>query len=566
MFKICSLEMKKLLSRIWFYGFLVLLVGILVASAFAFEPTKRENPSITLPGETVNEIYNNFTKDGGIKQNFDQNVSSVVSSADIYINTDVRVEIKDLFQDFDNACFNFNDKLNSMSTQATKELIEGINIKLDNLTNTLDKYLDHSKNQTGYYILVTDYNYTTLYSTLNKIRANFTSPTNYQAIATKYCETYSQDLTNNLNNLIYPKLNEPASRYKLNSHLNNITTLRLEEINQKIVNLNNEALSDSALNNNATMKAKLIAQINNYINVCNLYTESYSSAICAEALSTLSNTTRKDLVGYSNVLLHEKEDEVIIKEYCILHNLNPQNYSTGLSATHTSNYNENAYDFTYFVMSIIGVAVTILAIYMSARSISGEKDTLRMLALRPVKRSGIFFGKYLATLLTCLIIMIIGFGASFAVGSMLFGVDSANILMVINSQFVVIMHPVVALILYALSLLLIIAIYSAITLTLSACVKNEIVVAIIMLVFYLFNTTLPVFFDVYSWLRFYPFANINLMAFFSGNRLTDTSTIAKLFNSEIYFGMNIWICLSYIIVITTLILLIGKTIFRKKDL
>ena len=120
--------------------------------------------------------------------------------------------------------------------------------------------------------------------------------------------------------------------------------------------------------------------------------------------------------------------------------------------------------------------------------------------------------------------------------------------------------------LYALSLMLIIMLYGAITLMLSTFIKNKFIIAIIISLFYIGNLALPVMFNVYSWLRFYPLANINLMAYFSGNQLTNTSVIAKLFNCEIYYGMHFIISLSYILVITILMLWIANVIFRKKDL
>lgn len=565
MFKICSLEIKKLLSRIEFYIFITLLAGVLIVSAFVFKPEVRKDTSIKIAGETVNEVYDKFNKIDGIKESLNASINNVTSSAEVYIKTDVKSEINILFKDLDNNCFNFNDKLNTISTPAKQELVKGIIVKLENLATTINNYLEYTKNQTEYYILVTEYDYTALYSTINLIRNNF-SADNYAEMASNYCDVYSTQLKSNLSKLIYPELKETASQYRLNSHLNHITTLRLDEINQKIINLNTDCLQDNALNNSTIMKNKITTLINNYINVVNLYTEGYSSAMCSKALSGLNNSTRKDLIGYSNVLLHEQEDKAIINEYCILHNLNPENYSKELSASHTSNYTKNSYDYSYFAISMIAILVTIFAIYMSSVLTNDNIGKLRMIAIRPIKRSKIFFGKYLATILVSLTALLISLGIAITIGGFKFGFDTNNILMVINSQFVVIMHPMIAIAIYMFSLLIIVAIYTALALTLTTFIKNKFIVLSVILAFYVFNTTLPIFFDVYSWLRFYPFANINLMAFFSGNRLTNNSVIAKLFNSEIYFGMNIWISLSYILIITTLVLAIGKIMFRKKDL
>ena len=138
--------------------------------------------------------------------------------------------------------------------------------------------------------------------------------------------------------------------------------------------------------------------------------------------------------------------------------------------------------------------------------------------------------------------------------------------MIINGSSVIVAHPIAVLLIFILSLMIMVLLYSAITIMLSSCIKSELLTMILSLVFYCINMILPLFFGANSWLKFYPFANINLFAYFGANRMTTDSVLSRLFNNVVYSGMNIWISLVYVIGITALVLLIGKTVFKKRDL
>ena len=291
--------------------------------------------------------------------------------------------------------------------------------------------------------------------------------------------------------------------------------------------------------------------------------------MCTDALySVKSKTDRNNLVGYSDVSLYEIEELKVKYEYYIEHHSNPNDFANSLSITHTSNSKINAYDFSFFVMSIFAVIVIVFAIYLSAHTISGEinNNTMRFTALRPIKRSSLFFGKYFAIAIMSFILLLFGTITSFITGGILYGFNSANILMTINSSFVLVAHPTVVLGIFVISLLLLTMFYSALTMMLSALVKSDLLAMIIGIIIYIVNLILPLFFGAGSWLRFYPGTNMNLFAYFGTTRISADSILAKLFNNVVYHGMNLWISLIYIIGITTILLIIGKTIFKKREL
>ena len=79
------------------------------------------------------------------------------------------------------------------------------------------------------------------------------------------------------------------------------------------------------------------------------------------------------------------------------------------------------------LMSLFTVAIIIFAIYLASHTISGEisNTTIRFTAIRPVKRSTLFIGKYFAITIMSLILLLFGTITSLIVGGILYGFNSA---------------------------------------------------------------------------------------------------------------------------------------------
>ena len=570
--KIIGFELKKLLSRIGIYVLVVLLAGLMVAGIFMYKPEKRPIITYTLVGDTVSEMYNNFDND--IKQGYLDSIDMIVADANTYIPTSSsyvkyndKKEIGTLFTTFDDYCLLYNDSTATPDEYAT--ILVGIQQSLSNLKNAVIDTLDIGKDMQGYYILTTNTNYYELKKVFVEIEQNFSGLKNPTFAGEAYYNEYRNRLNDVLQKLVYPNLNKTAEKYSETGTYYNLTSSRLNEIELKIQHEYEKVVLNNSLENNATIKKEINTLFNRYVNCVEMFIGSYKTEMCVDALNSISSKTdRANLVGYSKVSLYEQEELALKYQYYIENNVAPSDFANSLSISHTSNGKINAYDFTFFVMSLFAIVVMLFAIYVSAHTISGEinNNTMRFTAIRPIKRGSIYMGKYLSIVLMSLILLVFGAITSLCVGGIVYGFDSANTLMVVNGNFVMVAHPIAVVILFVVSLLLIIALYSALTMMLSALFKSDIFAMIISVVLYAFNMILPLFFGIGSWLRFYPFANINLFAYFGSNKLVSDSVMSKLFNTVVYQGMNIWISLIYLVGITTLVLLIGKLIFRNSEL
>lgn len=574
--KVISFELKKLVSRIGLYILVLFLAGLLVMSMFMYKPEKITYPTASLNGETVQEMYSDFASTQKdiqmtIFNSAVENANSYSTTSNLYNKCNSKQYITDLFSSFDIACGNYKNATepDSLSPDEYNILLNGVNTEFDNLKSALEVGLEASNKQTGYYILTSEDNYTAIYTVLNSIKNNFEAPPVHRVAANKYYTSYRAELMRCLDNLIYPNLNKVAESFGSNSSYALITSLRMEEIEQKMADLNAEALGDSKSNSSSENRNKLNTLYNRYVNCAEIFSKAYYSNLGAKALGSVkSKTDRSHLRGYSQVSVYDLEETALEYEYYIQHNSSASDYARSLSVTHTSNTEINAYDFTYYAISIFTIIVVIFAVYLASNSIAGEinSNTMRFTAVRPVKRGSIFFGKYFSILIISLLLLVFGTATSFIVGTILYGANSANILMIINGYYIASVHPALALAIFVASQFVVVAFYSAIALLLSSILKSDILALIISAIFYVFNLILPVFFNSTSWLRFYPPANINLFAYFSSSRLTTDTVLGNILNPVIYQGMNLWISIAYALGISIVILLIGKAVFKRREL
>ena len=570
--KVISFELKKLVSRIGLYVLVLFLAGLLVASVFTYKPTKSVIPTASLSGETVTEMYNDFTNIQKAEQlnlvnSTASNANSYLSTSTSYVKSNSKAYITELFTNFDNRCGAYKDADTTPTQYAI--LLEGVKIEFNKLKDELDTVLSYSKEQTGYYILTTENNYTDLYVVINKIIANFESPVNHKVTANKYFDTYRAELVRCLNELIYPSLDKAVAEYSTEGNYYTLTIFRMDEIAEKMSEINDSARSNTEINHSEEVRKNLNSLYNRYANCASVFNIAYKSKLGAEALNSVkSKYTRSHLIGYSSTSVYSLEEMNIEYEYYLEHNSNPSNYARSFSVTHTSNSEINAYDYSYYAISIFSIVVIIFAIYLASNTISGEinNNSMRLVAIRPVKRGSIFFGKYLSILLISLILLVFGTATSFIVGSIIYGTSSANILMIINGYYVFSVHPALMLVIFVASELLMVAFYTAITMLLSSILKLDVLALIIGSVFYIFNLILPILFNSSSWLRFYPFTNINLFAYFSSSRMTADTVLGNMLNAVVYQGMNLWISIAYVFGISIIVLLIGKAVFRKREL
>ena len=148
----------------------------------------------------------------------------------------------------------------------------------------------------------------------------------------------------------------------------------------------------------------------------------------------------------------------------------------------------------------------------------------------------------------------------------MFGFNSHLILTIINTSDVLVLHPIAALSIYVLSIYLKLLVFVSLAMLLSACLKSDLLSLIIVMLVYLVSLVLPLLFDANSWLRFNPFTNLNIYAFFGVNSTASDSMLAKLFNGVVYNGINFYTSLIFIFGMILIFNIISAIAFKRKEL
>ena len=203
-------------------------------------------------------------------------------------------------------------------------------------------------------------------------------------------------------------------------------------------------------------------------------------------------------------------------------------------------------------------------------SIAGEikEGSMRYLAIRPVSRTNLYLGKWLSVITISSILMLFSSIIAVSVGGAVYGLSTLPILTIFNGTFAITMHPIVMILLYLLSMLIELLIYTAIAMLLSVLFKSDLLSVTLLISLYLINLLLPTFVHgPNSWLAFYPFSHISLYSLFGSSvYATNANFFNLLFGDKIYAGSHIALTLSIATLLILTLTTISIKLFKKKEL
>ena len=206
----------------------------------------------------------------------------------------------------------------------------------------------------------------------------------------------------------------------------------------------------------------------------------------------------------------------------------------------------------------------------ACHSIAGEikEGSMRYLAIRPISRTKLLFGKLFSILIMSTIMIIFSTIISLLVGGAVYGFNSLNILTIFNCSTAFTLHPILMILLYVASLILELFVYASIAMFMSCLIKSDLLSVTLMLVLYLANILLPIFFaGSNSWLMFYPFSHISLFALFGSSVFeVPNSFLVQLLGTKVFATTNIGLTIFAILAIIILFTFLANLIFKEKEL
>lgn len=573
-------ELKKTVSKPGIYILALLLAIIMVLGVFIYKPSSKKEDDLQFSGSSILQIYQDDFGDGvsyGFQASADQMVATSKNSLTSYYvdGKSYSQKIDDLKQEFE---YNLNLYLQCAFSTISNPTYT--NEKRTNAVNSLKALYDtvnnglNLNNQNCYPIVTTKSNYdnlTALYGDAHKLLQTNTSK--IAEVCDEFNNTYKTPIYDCLSQLYYPIIdNSKVEDYTIEN--NNSKYGRFVEnknaILQKIQELKNEAQSSSETNFNEEKINELKSLISNYYHYSQTYSNLIKYDLLTNALSSVKTKDKGSLLYLENATLMESKSWLIKYEYLFDKNKNLADFANPLTIGIASNAESNGYDYAYFIMRMFSFVIIAYAIMAGAHTIAGEikEGTMRYLAIRPVKRTSILFGKFIAIALMSIILIAFSGLISIIVGGCIYGLKTQMILTVFAGKYAITLHPIVMMLVYLLSLILELLVYLSIALLLSTFIKSDILAVTILMVVYLINVLLPIFSSAsVGWLAYYPFSHISLYSLFGSSLVADSKNAFNLLmGAKVYPTTSLALTLVVITLIIVVCNVISAQIFKRKEI
>lgn len=578
MFKVISAELKKMVSKPGIYVLAILLAIILVLGVFIYNPTVYSTSNITLTGSTVMEKYTYFIGEGSgsIKLQADSSITDA-SNKILSYTIDGKTQEENINNLYDTFIMYYNNYREAAYNDTPANVITTYRNNLINALNSLNTAITTGVNNSSagaYTILTTRSNYDRYTSAYESVRTLFsTNTSNIADICQEYEDNYKNDFTSSIDALIYPTLSEELIRdYTVNEEGTKLHTelSRLNEINDSIQSIYNDVRDGTKDNESISVMQELEDLANLYMNTASTFTNLVNYELLSNAFSFVNTNDQLDLLYLENETQYNSNTLLIRYDYLFDNNKTENDYAHPLTIGVTSNDEINAYDYAYFILRLFSFIIIVYAIMSACHAIAGEikEGSMRYFAIRPVNRLTLYFGKFFAIILMSLIMIIFSAIIAVCVGGAVYGFSSASILTIFNSSTAIVIHPIVMLIIYLVSLLLELIVYTSIAMLLSCLFKSDLFAVTLMIVLYLLNTLLPVFVTgANSWLTYYPFSHISLYSLFGSSIYAISNNFLNmLLGAKVYAGTNIGLTITVILLFVVIINLLATVAFKKKEL
>ncbi len=586
MLKVVSTEIKKILSKAGIYILSIFLAIILVLGVFIYQPQNINEEFLVLgnSSNTFTEKYAMFTDSNSVNtlskkyaDNLIENAKNQISHYSINFNSqelNYKMYFEKLINKLDDSVKDYRDSYTQQIeniTFAKTQVITSANKLKTEYENA--KILSTSG---SYVLLVTNNDDKKLKNDLDDLilYADGLSVEQNKVI----------NATKEFTNKILPRLNDDFSKVIFpilkKEFVNNYTTTnldtkystlleRLDEISTQIESYKSTALINEN-NSNFGLAPQMDILANKYLEIAKNYSTLIDLELKNNALNNVKLTQENDLINLNKVSKYDNKSLLIRQNYLFENNAFDGDYAKPLTIGINSNATANMYDYTYFVLKLFSFVLIVFAVALACRTIAGEiKDgTMRYLAIRPVSRTKIYFGKLISILLLSLILLIFSAVVALLVGGAVYGWESLKILSVFNAEFAFTIKPIYMIIILMLDTILKISFFVSFAMLLSIVTKSDIGSLVGLLLFFIINLFLPIFFQgANSWLMFYFFSHISIYNLFGSSMYAPQNNLFNLIiGAKCYDTSNIILTIICIVLVWFICNFIAVRCFKKREL
>lgn len=359
----------------------------------------------------------------------------------------------------------------------------------------------------------------------------------------------------------------PVHQVKIDNSLLDIfekVKIKVNKNREEILTEINELKTDTAVSN-------IQFKISEYSLLSKSYSEYLNDSVIINLSEKFDSDTFSKMFGdkYKYFNKYQYQERITKNTYYIDSNLYSNSFATNLTFAQNSTNETNVYDFMYFTMEFCSIIILVFAMLLICGLVAGETDsgTIKLLLVRPFKRSKVLTAKLMATIYFVITFMIFSGLISFAAGYYTFGLSTTPILSVINSTQVAVMSPLALIGIDILCLTLEILFYVFVALMIATICRNHSGSIYICLVIVILVYTMNILFSSSFWYSFLPGMNLHLFKYF-GNSFTGIaapSFIQNLLITPIQSTMS----LLYSSILNLLYILIAiataYAVFNKRD-
>lgn len=351
---------------------------------------------------------------------------------------------------------------------------------------------------------------------------------------------------------------------ELNSYKNKVNS-NAESILTKV----NDLANDESITN-------ISKEITNYKLLIDAYDTLVNQKVLNQITDNYSQSLYTNFYGYNfdTYNKYQSNESIALNSYYIDNNTYSNSYLTNFSFNQNTDTKTNMYDFVYFVMEICTLIIIVFAMMLVCSLITGETEsgTIKLLLVRPFKRSKIITAKLLATFFFVLSFMIFSGLISMIGGFFLYGEPALSILSVINARTIVKMSPFALMLINFVTLFFDIIFFVLLALMISIICKNYAASITCSLVILIINFVGNMLFGGAFWYSLLPGMNLHLFKYFGNSFISilgSNSSIAGLLQSLLITGidtsMTLWFSLITSSIYSIVFLAVSYSIFQKRD-
>ena len=567
-----------------------LLALILAFSFYLYTPNTRTNTEIEINGTTLDTIYSNFMGTNMTYSKEDAN-TLLTKANNILVNyqdsTLVSEELNTMINEINEVIWGFNDYVRRSSSPSdftlNQAFIENDRQLIINKTNSLRSvYLSYAYSNDPI-ILVKNKAHTKIIGQINYVLEvmQMTAATydSYNIMKNKLLELNTSTSSNAFELSCTQYIDEiidiilPAEYITtLTDNYLDTASLRLDEIELNVESFMDEfaRIGTSEYQASTEKKSDLNALVSQYYNTCMQSYDIVISNIKLKISDSYTESEFKGFYGFDDFNRYEAQQTLTKQQFLFDNNKLDYDYANTFSFAYTSNFEPNAFDFMYFVLELFSFIIIIYCVVLGSSMIAGEQanGTLKLLAIRPYRRSKILASKILATMFFVFVFVLFSSLIALIAGGTLYGFNSLPILTIFNSTTAIILAPLTVFAIYLCSLLLKIFVFIALAFAISTIFKSYVgAVCVSMLCFFgtsilnLFFTNSPIF-------KFLPLNNIDLFKYFGGGAFASNSnaSLVNVFTSPILADTSFAFSITNILLTLTVILVTTFIVFKRRDI